>query len=317
MAAQIPIAPPVTTIRVPVHLVTTPTLVFSSDGRLVPGLEVRNFRVYDNGKLQKPVLDHELAPFSAAIAIQLTQDVRDYVPFIAKTGSTFEALLLGQTGEAAVVTYGDDVKIVKPFDSGDVQSTLAGLRALDHKKRMIDAGIRAVTLLRDRPGNRARILIFIGQPVDDGSTYLLETLRQRAEAANVTIFTLTLPEIGKAFVSDNFTLEGPVSVAERGGFKATVDLGKVLSVLRHKVQEGEETDPFTRLASATGGTQLFSREQREFEDAIASIGFQFRNAYQLSYSPSSGKPGYHTIRIEVTVPGALVFARPGYWQTVE
>ena len=226
-------------------------------------------------------------------------------------------MLLGQTGTAAILTYGDEVTVRKPFDQGDVKSTLADLRALDRNARMIDAGIRAVALLKLQPANRARILIFIGQPVDNGSTYLLETLKERAEAANVTVYTLTLPQFGQAFVSDNFTLEGPVSASEKGGFKATVDLGKLLSVLRSKAKEGEQADPFSVLATATGGTQLFSRVQREFEDAIASIGFQFRSAYQLSYSPTSSKPGFHTIRIEVNVPGATVFARPGYWQAAE
>ena len=271
----------------------------------------------DNGKLQKPIIDDVLTPFSVAIAIQVTQDVRDYITYISRTGSTFEALLMGQTGEAAVLTYGDDVKILKPFDQGDVTSSLAGLRALDKNARMIDAGIRGVALLKDRPPSRARILILIGQPIDNGSTYLLETLKQRLEAANVTVYTLTLPQVGKAFVSDNFTLEGPSSVVERGGFKASVDLGKLISVLRDKANAEAQTDPFSLLANSTGGTQLFSRAQREFENAIASIGFQFRSAYQLSYTPTSTKPGYHVIRIEVDVPGATVLSRPGYWRAAE
>src|SRR5271157_106003 len=85
--AQAPTAP-LTTIRVPVRLVTAPTLVFSSEGRLIPGLGVRHFRVFDDGRRQRPTLDHVLAPFSVAIAIQVSRDVRDYVSFIARTGST-------------------------------------------------------------------------------------------------------------------------------------------------------------------------------------------------------------------------------------
>ena len=31
--------------------------------------------------------------------------------------------------------------------------------------------------------------------------------------------------------------------------------------------------------------------------------------------PVPGGPGYHSIRVEVGVPGAKVFSRPGYWLT--
>ena len=49
------------------------------------------------------------------------------------------------------------------------------------------------------------------------------------------------------------------------------------------------------------------------EDAIAAIGVQLRSAYLLSYYPNSQEAGYHTVKIEVDVPGAKVYSRPGYW----
>jgi hypothetical protein len=56
------LAQQVSTIRVPVRLVSVPTLVFSSNGQLVPGLQATDFRVYDNGRLQKAALDTVSAP---------------------------------------------------------------------------------------------------------------------------------------------------------------------------------------------------------------------------------------------------------------
>ena len=41
------------------------------------------------------------APVSVAVAVQVNQDVRSYVPFIAKAGSVIEALLAGESGETA------------------------------------------------------------------------------------------------------------------------------------------------------------------------------------------------------------------------
>ena len=298
------------TIRVPVRLVTTPTLVFSSDDRLVFGLEQRHFQVFDNGRAQPAALDTDYAPVSVALAIQANQDVRSYLRFIAKVGSAVEALLVGETGEAAVVTYGADVKVAKPFESGDVQSTLQHIAATGKHAHAIDAGMRAIALLKERPRQRARVLIFIGQPRDDGSESRLAALRDEAERESVGVYVLALPEAGKDFVSDTFSLQGLSK--DRGGYRAGVDLGRLVPVLARSAAVEAAVDPFSVLTAATGGTQFHFRTQHELEDGISLIGVELRSAYVLSYTPDQREQGYHRIRVQVAVPGAKVYARPGY-----
>jgi VWFA-related protein len=301
------------TFRVPSRLVTAPTLVFSSDDRLVFGLERDDFRVFDNGRTQRAALETEAAPISLVVAVQATQDVRHYLRFISRVGSTVEALLVGATGEAAVLSYGADIKVLKPFESGDVQVSLRTLTGSGRQARGIDAGMRAIALLKTRPKRRGRVLLYIGQPMDSGSESNLAALRDEAERENVSVYALALPEVGKAFVSDTFSLEGLSSTTDRGGFKAGVDLGRLGPVLNRTAQAAQATDPFSILTSATGGTQFHFREQRELEDGISLIGVELRSAYVLSYAPNSAESGYHTIRVDVGVPGAKVHSRPGYW----
>jgi VWFA-related protein len=298
------------TIRVPVRLVNVPTLVFSKDGQLVPGLQATDFRVYDNGHLQRVALDTMSAPVSVAVAVQVNQDVRSYVPFIAKAGSVIETLLAGESGETMVIAYNDDVTIIKSFDN------LKKIPANGRQARMIDAGLRGVALLREPPASRARVLLFIGQAIDTGSEATLASLKEAAEKANVTVYALTLPQFGKAFVSDTIQLSG-VSAQEKGGFKAGLDLGRMIAVLGRSSKAEEGADPFSVLTAATGGTQIHFRKQRELESAIATIGVELRSGYLLSYYPSSTAPGYHTIGIEVDVSGARVHSRPGYFRPSE
>ena len=307
-ALQIP------TIRVPVRLVTLPALVFSRESRLLHGLQLADFRVLDNGRPQAITLETTYAPVSVAIAVQVSQDVRQYVPFIAKVGSALDALLVGASGESAVLTYGSEITVVKPFDARDVQSTLRTISPSGKPARMLDAGTRAVTLLSQRPPSRARVLLFIGQPMDSGSESTLASLRDSAENANVAVYALTLPELGKAFVSDTFSLQGLSSRSDRGGFKAGVDAAMLISVLNRRSSAVAATDPFSILTAATGGTQFHFRKQRQLEDAIATIGVELRSAYLLSYYPNSAEAGYHNVKVEVDVPGARVFSRPGYWR---
>jgi VWFA-related protein len=300
-------------IKVAVRLVTLPTLVFSRDNHLLPGLETSDFRVLDNGRAQNITLETNTPPVSVALVIQVNQDVREYTAFIKRAGSVVDALLVGESGEAAVILYNDEVAIRKPFDSGDVGAALGTISAGGRPARMIDAGIRAIRLLAQRPGSRARVLLFIGQPMDSGSESNLDSLRKNAEQENVAVYALTLPQLGKTFVSDTFSLEGLSSRTDRGGYKASVDLGKLISVMNRSAKAEQAADPFSILAAATGGTQLHLRTQRQLEDALAAIGVQLRSAYLLSYYPASKEPGYHTVKIEVAVPGAKVYARPGYW----
>jgi VWFA-related protein len=300
-------------VRVPVRLVAVPTLVFSGDGRLVHGLQARDFRIFDNGHPQKIRFDFLTAPVSVVIAVQANRDVRQYRPFIGRTGSVFDALLVGETGESAVLAYNDEVKIAKTFERGDCQSTLRNLPASGRKARMIDAGMRAIELLRQRPASRTRVLILVGQPMDDGSESTIADLRRDVEREGVWVYSLSLPEVGKAFVSDTLRLRGLSSQKDRGGFEAGVDLASLLGVLERSAQAAQSTDPFSVLAAATGGTQIHFRKQRELEDAISAIVVQLRSAFVLSYTPNSSEPGYHRIDIEAGIPQAKIFSRRGYW----
>jgi VWFA-related protein len=292
--------------------VTVPTLVFSSDNRPIPGLRPSDFRLLDNGRPQLVTLDAVSSPISVAVVVQVSRDVRQYVPFIAKTGSVIDALLAGESGEAAIVSYGSEVSVIEPFAAGDIQSALRKIAPRGESARMIDAGLRAVALLAERPASRTRVLLFIGQPMDSGSESSLASLQHYAERENVTVFALALPLFGKAFVSDTFSLQN-VSKIEGEGFRAGVDLGKLVAVLSGTAGAATDTDPFSTLTAATGGMQLHFRTQRQLEDGLGALGFHLRSVYLLSFYPPAGEPGYRSVKVEVNVPGAKVFSRPGYW----
>src|SRR5580704_670423 len=116
-------------IRVPVRMVAVPTLVFSKENRLIPGLKKADFRVLDNGVPQAIHLDTDYSPVSVVIVIQTNQEGRASVPYIAKVGSVMEAHLVGATGRAAVIAYNRDFRVLKPFGSGDVGLAFRSLAA--------------------------------------------------------------------------------------------------------------------------------------------------------------------------------------------
>lgn len=301
-----------TLIRVPVRLVTVRSLVFSRNNRLLTDLASTDFQVLDNGRPQKFTLETTSAPLSIVLLVQVNQDVRAHVPFIARAGSAVDTLLVGEGGESAVIAYGSEVTVVKEFGAGDVQAALRPIAPAGAPARMLDAASRGIALLAKRDASRSRVLLVIGQPVDIGSEADLASVQREAEKLDVSVYAVVLPLAGKAFVSDTFSLNG-VSQAERGGFRAGVDLGNLIAVLDRSAAAGSGADPFSILTAATGGNRLHGRTQRQLEDAIAAIGMQLRSAHVISYYPNPAESGYHTLHIAVGIPGAKVYSRPGYW----
>ncbi len=312
LAFLMPVLLAAQTIRVQVDLVHLPVLVLSREGRMVPNLPSTAFHVFEDDQPREFTLDTAATPASVAIVLQATPEVSAYLPFVARSGNALDALLIGESGESALLVYGDRVTVRKQFGSDELAPSLAGIAPEGPRLRAIDAGRQAIRLLRSRPPARARVLLYIGQPANHRSESTLDDLRREAETGNVTVHAITLPEIGRDFVSDTFTLEGLSSRDDRGGFKAGVDLARLVPTLNRVASSAASSDPFSQLAAATGGTQLHVRTQHQFEEALAILGVQVHSAYEL-YFPANPAPGYHTLRVEVDPPGAKTHARPGYW----
>jgi len=299
------------TIRVPVRLVSVPTLVVSKAGKYVSGLSVTDFTVTDNARRVEPNLDTVDLPVSVAILFQMDADVRDYLPFIARTGTLLENSIAAANGEIAVLSYNDEITVEKPFESADVSTACRKLSASGHQKRLLDASSRAVSMLRERAGARSRVLILIGQPADSGSGLKAEQLASQIEHENIQVFALSLPLMGKSFISDSFRLSGLGSQVYGGGYQASIELTRVVPALKRAAEASTGADVFSLLTVATGGIQIHFRKQSQLENALIAIGEALRSRYFLSFTPD-GSLGPHKLTVEVRLPGAIVYSRPGY-----
>jgi len=297
-----------TTIRVPVRAVVASTLVVSRQGRYVAGLEAKDFRLYDAGRLQQIRVDTEELPITAVVAVQTNRDTREYVPLVAKVCNLVQDSLAGQNGKMALISYNDEVSLNKSFADDDVRSAFGRLRADGGDARMIDAGLEAVKLLKQVPASSSRVLLFIGQALDHGSKTDLSALEEAVEEENILVYSLRLPEFGKAFVGDSLSLTGK----DGSGIQAGIELTKIIPAMQHSAKVQVKKDPFALLSTSTGGVELSFRKQKQLEDALIATGASLRGRYSLSYSPDSNDPGYHKIQVQVDVPGAVVYTRPGY-----
>ncbi len=300
------------TIRVPVRLVSVPTLVASKEGIYIPGLLATDFHLSDNGQEKAFTLDTYSASLSLVVAIEVDQNVRDYVPFISRVGNMIESAVAAEGGETALLTYNDEVAVAKSFKNGELSAILRKITPSGHGARMVDAGMKAVELLATRDPSHSRVLLLIGQPADEGSQGNVNELLVKAEEHNVQIYTLRLPLLNKAFVSDSFQLRGLPDQGWRGGYQASMELTRAIPALRHATKSANQKDPFSFLAVATGGLQLSFRKQGQLENDLIAMGDALRSRYLLSFAPESDSVSYHRIEVTVDIPGATVYARPGY-----
>jgi VWFA-related protein len=300
-------------IRVPVRLVVVPTLVFGANGRIVSGLDAQDFSLFDNGVSQKFELQTDISPPSVAIAIQANSVVSEYLPMMSKIGTLLDSLLVGEGGRSAILTYGDEIEVLKPFGEADSSVAMKNLAAHGYDSHMLDAGMEAVSLLKQELQNRPRVLLFIGQAADSGSGASLSAVRDSAARADVSIHCLTLPIIGKKFVAETFSVAAK-GHDELGGFAASADLMKLVPALRKAGKEAAGEDPFSVLVSGTGGTEIHFRRQTQLENGLIAIGTAIRSSYVLTYQPRSSDPGYHRLLVVVDVPHSKGYSRPGYWR---
>ena len=150
--------------------------------------------------------------------------------------------------------------------------------------------------------------------MDSGNEILdLTLLKEQAERENVTVFALTLREFGRHSCRIPFLSRAQ---SDKGGFTAEISASWI-AVLSRSGDAEKRADPFSVLTAATGGTQFHFRKQSQLEDGLATIGVELRSAYVLNYYPTSTQTGHHTVKIEVAVPGAKVYSRPGYWRATD
>lgn len=286
-----------------VRLVIAPTTVTDSDGRYVDGLTEKDFLVYDNGKPQRIQADVTFVPISLVVAVQSNTLAAAALNKVHRIGPMLEPLILGERGEAAVLSYDDQVSQFQGFtsDSGRLTAALRRIPPSGERARMIDAVVQAVRMLAARPANRRRVLLLIGETRDRSSKSKLEDAVTLAQRENVSVYVLSYSAFLTPFTAKAGTLPPP------GGFD-------LIGVFR-EIARLAKTNAAEAFPKFTGGSHLSFLKQKGLERAVSQIGEELHSQYLLSFT-SSAQPADQFHSLEVWVknrPDLSVRTRPGYW----
>jgi VWFA-related protein len=201
--------------------------------------------------------------------------------------------LADRTSVFAVMSFGMEVKTLQSFTSDQqklerVFDRIArdphGLST--HAYDAVDDAIRM--LVRKAPRTRERrlmrrgvVLISDGFPV--GDTVAPSTVIERANAADVSVYTVTLPSFSRITVSPSrMPLPTPLDVSG--------------------------------LADKTGGINIYATD-KDFESLFRALAEDVASSYVLAFYPPQEKRRdgrFHSIRVDVARGLTVRQSRPGY-----
>ena len=319
------------TIKTITNLVLVPVMVKDNDGRLVGGLESKDFSVLENGQRQ-PLKFFTSDPFSLSAAVIIDTGMPDVG--LKKVQETLSALqgAFSQFDEVAIYTYSSTVGRVSDF--GSVGNHLTAV--LNEIKQYSGANngppVTSGPLGPQGPVINGRPVDYPVDPVstppkvahvlNDAILMAARDLAKRDRARRKIIFVISDGrELGssasykdtlKVLLTQNITM---YAVGVEGAAIPIYDRLQRIHLPKTNALMGY-SDILPKYVAATGGGTVYGElTQADIERAYANAIGDARNQYTLGYSPKAGIGGYRQIEVKVLHHGSdlKVYARDGYY----
>ena len=258
--------------RLDVNLVEMYVVVTDRRGRPVSGLGPDDFRVYEEGQLQKIATfgDSQSLPLTVGLAIDSSASMFVKLPSVGLAASEFVRKSLRPKDRAFVVGFGGEPKLVQTTTSDDqaLLDAIAGLKA-DGQTAIWASVVYSLVQLQGAPGKKAVIVYTDG--ADEDLDFSYRTALRFARRVGVPIyFILTNNEI------------------VRTG-------GKGLGVRRFLGRVRRMTDE-------VGGKIYMVRADEDLSLVYRQIGQELRNQYLLAYYSKDVQIGRASCRERVSSP---------------
>ena len=328
---------PAQAVIVNVDLVQAPVTVTEGSGRFVNGLEGKDFKLFDNTVMQDIKVDVSFVPISLVVAVQANSTVEPVLGNIKRLGPMLEALVTGDAGEAAIVKFDHQFKVMQDFtnDGRLFKQALERINPGSSTSAMIDAVFEATRMLRRVPQGRRRILLLIAETQDKGSEGRIREALLEAQIHNVTVYSINInraitklaermppprpmPMPPAARPLPPGAPQTPATAEQVTGWGGAA--GNVVPVfveIMKQVKYLFVPNPLEVLTQYSGGREFSFLTLKNLEQVVSALGEELHSQYLLSYTPNDKvrvQGGWHDIRVEVARSGLKIRTRPGYWR---
>jgi len=274
-------------VRFDTDLVSVDVTAFDTDGRTIKNLRQEDFKVYSDG-VEQPISffqiekrEGEARPLAIVFALDVSGSMTaDEITRLRQALRSFANHLSSHPAVYAVMTFGMRVKTIQKFtsDPNKLDDSLERIArdapnglsthtydAVDDAVRML---VRSAPRTREkRLMKRAVLVVTDGFPV--GDVVSPQTVIERANSADVSVFVVTLPSYSRVMASSVQTpLPTPLDVSG--------------------------------LAELTGGRNVYANE-KDYAPLFKALAEEVSSAYVLAFYPPDEKRRdgqVHTIRVE-------------------
>jgi len=317
---------------VDIQVVTLPVTVTDANGNFVTDLDVNDFTILDNGTPQKiESFELSLEPLSIVVLVETSTRVASLLPEVRDMGILFTQLIMGELGEAAVIGFDQEIRLLQDF-TGDphlVEAAFKNLKAGGDAVRLSDAVARGLLLLQRRGEDRRKVILVISEARDQGSSNTHGAVLRSAQQLGISIYTVGLSSTRAALSragegAPNVFPPGvqarpmpanqpPIPDAQTNWGAANVNVLALIAELVSGTRNLVAGNPLEVYAAGTGGDEFPSGGNEQMEKALGRIGQELRNQYILSYRPNNlDEPGFHPIRVALSRPDLNIRTRLGY-----
>ena len=289
------------------NVVLIPALVKDQGGGIVYGLEAKDFLVEDDGVEQAVRLDEapEGQPVSLVVAIQRGRRADYEFPRMRGLNSMLDPLFAQGTARVALVEFDSQVELMQDFtgDASLIAEDLKKLRPGDGGAAILDAIATSVSLLKNEPDQRQRVLLLISETRDHGSLAKIENVVAAIGQANALMYALAFSP-----ALSNILDTG------RGNNKDEMHEGVDFLGLMYQTAQAMRKNVPSTVAFMTGGEYQLFATQKKFDLRMNDFTNHLHSRYLLSIAPKSPHPGLHQIRVRLKDAGSsTVLARSSYW----
>lgn len=304
-------------IRVTTDLVTTPVSVLDRNGRFIPGLRQRDFKIFENGVEQKiAYFQSSEQPFTVILLIDISPSTRYRMEEIHFAAVTF-VNQLRPTDKVMVVAFDSRLRVLTEEPTTERQKIFSAIyKANFGSGTSLYEAVAFVTELDfvKIPGRKA-VVVFT-----DG----VDTTSPRASFDSTL---LDVQEVDALFYPIRYnTLQSPANMGVDPVLFAQLPPAAQEVLARaannnRSFGRGTSAPEYARgklylekLAENTGGRIFEADDIKNLEAAFNGVAEELRRQYSIGYYPGQeGQPGERrTVKIRVTRPNVVVRAKSGY-----
>ncbi len=300
-------APATTSIRVESALVSVPVIVSDSRGRYVPGLNGADFKLFQD-HLPQPValfLASE-EPIRIGLLLDTSKSTITVLDKIKKAAREF-VLQLRPQDQAFVVSFDSEIKYLSPFSSDhrELETAVKDARVAEYTgTKMRDAVLDAMQRkFRSGQGRKAIVLLTDGQ--DYGSAVSSSDLLNAVAASNTIIYTIHYTVDPRAVMKKLFGVHSRLPAYKPGRRSGPYTVWE---------EREDAAAAYLEEVSELSAGRFFRSDVTDLKQAFAQVADELRYQYLLGFYPDKSKldGNVHELKVEVTVPDAVVRARRSY-----